>query len=186
MPFTFCYHADMKSKREGSGTAHQSVEEPRFTASDVRDLAGLSYRQLNDWEARGTAPTTRGSGAGWRRFTGQQMFALMVCAELRQRFGIPVERLRFISDTLARAEAGHYEEATDLGSNSTPTWLVTDLSRWLDVHAGRNLAEKIAERLDDPVIDGALLWLNVSPLVTRLLSFGAPVSESGNTKGVAK
>jgi hypothetical protein len=76
----------------GSGTAKSPGT---FTAADVQDTAGLSYRQLNDWEGKGVIPEDKQRGSKWRRFNLLEVFALLVCARLRDEFNIPVQKLGF-------------------------------------------------------------------------------------------
>ena len=51
-----------------------------FTANDLLQSARTdSYRQLNDWDARGVLSHTTGpTKSGWSRFTPREVFALMV------------------------------------------------------------------------------------------------------------
>ena len=58
-------------------------EDVALKASDVRENAGLSYRQLNDWESRGALPEDDDRGAGWRNYTPREVFVVMVMSELR-------------------------------------------------------------------------------------------------------
>ncbi len=67
-----------------------------FKAGDAKKAAGLSYRQLNDWDQKGALAGERASESGWRKFSPRELFAVLICAEIRKRFGVPVESLNWI------------------------------------------------------------------------------------------
>ena len=69
------------------------LNEPTLAASDVHEIAGLSYRQLNEWDKRDALPHDRQGEAGWRRMSAWQAIALSIAADLQRRFGVPVARL---------------------------------------------------------------------------------------------
>ena len=65
-----------------------------FRASDLLRVAGLTYRQLNDWEKRGgVLSSERATEDGWRRFTGEEVLALSVCARLRRQLSLPLPQI---------------------------------------------------------------------------------------------
>jgi DNA-binding transcriptional MerR regulator len=62
-----------------------------FKASDLLKLAGLTYRRLQDWENRaGVMSSQRATGAGWRRFSLEEVYALRVCSDLRKQIPLPL------------------------------------------------------------------------------------------------
>jgi DNA-binding transcriptional MerR regulator len=64
-----------------------------LTASDVFKLAGLTYRQLHDWENRaGIIESERATSEGWRKFTFEEVIALAICARLREHLAISLEK----------------------------------------------------------------------------------------------
>ena len=72
----------------------EMLESQDYTAGDLTKLVGLTYRQLNDWENRaGVVTARRATADGWRRFNGTEVFALAVCGELRDKFGLSLEKL---------------------------------------------------------------------------------------------
>ena len=71
--------------------------ENSLRANDLLKIAGLTYRQLNDWDERaGILSSDRSSKAGWRRFTGDEALALCICAKLRNHFSIPLDKLHLV------------------------------------------------------------------------------------------
>jgi len=85
-------------------TQAMEVDRPKgpatYTAKDVRKVAGLSYRQLNDWEAKGLIPRTRTSQSGWRRFTADQVFVIAILADLRSTLNVSLSKLSRLSRNL--------------------------------------------------------------------------------------
>ena len=80
------------------------LNEPTLAASDVRELAGLTYRQLNEWDKRDALPHNRKGQTGWRRVNAWQAIALSIAGDLQRRFGVPVAQLaRLTTWMLGRA-----------------------------------------------------------------------------------
>ena len=64
-----------------------------FKANDVLELAGLTYRQLHDWEKRaGVIRAKRTSSEGWRQFTLEEVSALAICSRLRNSVGLSLDQ----------------------------------------------------------------------------------------------
>ncbi len=106
----------------------QSTNEtpPDMRAADVQKAAGLSYRQLNDWDAKGAVPGEREAEGKWRKFTPRAVFTLMVCAALRRQFGAPVEALKFVQSSMMQEKANHLRAATEMMRLGVRVWLLTD------------------------------------------------------------
>ena len=102
------------------------ADEKPFTAKDAKEMAGLSYRQLHDWESRDAIPSDRTRERKWRKFNNKQLFALVVCAEIRRLYGIPVEKIRFVSNFMAQEEANHFAAAVAMMSLGLHVFLMTD------------------------------------------------------------
>ena len=102
------------------------ADEKPFTAKDAKEMAGLSYRQLHDWESRDAIPSDRTRERKWRKFNNKQLFALVVCAEIRRLYGIPVEKIRFVSNFMAQEEANHFAAAVKMMSLGLHVFLMTD------------------------------------------------------------
>lgn len=105
----------------------RAEEERAFSSRDVQGTAGLSSRQMNDWDARGALPHDRASGTAWRRYSGREVFAILVCAEIRRRFGMPVERLKWVQDFMLQDGADHLRVAMEMiGGLGLGVWIMTD------------------------------------------------------------
>jgi DNA-binding transcriptional MerR regulator len=141
-----------------------------FTAGEVREAAGLSYRQLNDWDHRGVLPRQPGRGEGWRRFSPRDLFALMVCAELRRQFGVPVERLRFVREFMLQENANHLKAAIWLMQVlGLGVWLVTDFEETFMMDSELEFMDMIEHGWLGGGETRAYAWLKVDPLVNKLL-----------------
>lgn len=68
-----------------------------YKASDLFKLAGLTYRQLHDWENRaGVMTPERATSEGWRRFTVEEVLALIICTTIRRQCALPLDRMRIL------------------------------------------------------------------------------------------
>ena len=135
------------------------------------ELTELSYRQLNDWEQRGLITKDSERGAGWRRFSPRDLFSLMICAEIRDHFGVPVERLRFVRDFMAQEGADHLQAACHLMATlGTEIWLITDLKHTFIMDSELEIHDMVEHGFLHANTPNAYIWIKVSPLVNRLLA----------------
>jgi DNA-binding transcriptional MerR regulator len=68
--------------------------ERNYKASDALKLAGMTYRQLQDWENRaGVMTSQRATQDGWRKFSGEEILGLCICNRLRQLFSLPLDKV---------------------------------------------------------------------------------------------
>lgn len=144
--------------------------DPLFTAKDIKEAAGLSYRQLNDWDAKGVLPGSRDKDGRWRKYTPRDLFVIMVLAEIRKRFGVPLESLSWVKSFMLQEGANHFAAAVDLiGGLGVSVFVVTDLSKAFmmvpDIEFG-DLMTMGWYRGNDP---DQFLAIKVNPLVNRLL-----------------
>ena len=107
-------------------------EAPEYTAADVKKAAGVSYRQLNDWEKKGVIDPPREGAAGWRKFTPREVFTIMVLREIRDRFGVPAASLAWVRKFMLQQNADHFAAAVRLMSYGMTVFLLTDLRRGPD------------------------------------------------------
>ncbi len=145
-------------------------EELSVSAGAVRDATGLTNRQLSDWDARGVTSSSRDGNRSWRRYTPREIFALMVCAELRRRFGTPVERVRFVRDFMLQEGADHYQVAIEMMAKlGVNVWLMTDFERQFVMDTELEFADMWkwgAFGGETP----AYAFLLLNPLVNKLLA----------------
>jgi hypothetical protein len=140
-----------------------------FTAGEVGEVAGLSYRQLNDWESKGALPPDPDRDAAWRRFSPREVFVLVVCAELRRSFGVPVDRLRFVRQFMLKDGADHLRAAVDLMSMlGVGVWLMTDFETTFVMDSELEFTDLwMHGYFGGP--HNAYALLKVNPLVNRVL-----------------
>lgn len=143
---------------------------PCFTAKDASALAGLSYRQLNDWEGKGAVPAERSQEGGWRKFTPKQIFALMVCNEIRRLYGTPLERLRFVRGFMMDAEANHLEAAVRLMQHGLHVFLLTDLEETFVMDSDLEFADDMRHGYFRAEETRPYIFLRLNEVVNRLLT----------------
>jgi len=109
----------------------QEQKDPRvFTSGDVREAADLSYRQVNDWDKKGVLPEIPRTVEGWRRYTPRELFVIMICAEIRRQYGVPVESLRWLQKFMLQEGADHFASSVRLiAMLDLPVLLFTDLKK---------------------------------------------------------
>ena len=88
------------------------LNEPALAASELLELTGLTYRQLNEWDKRDALPHDRKGESGWRRLNGWQAMALSIASDLRRRFGVPVGMSRGVISWLL-GDAPTFEPASN-------------------------------------------------------------------------
>lgn len=151
------------------GTGEETdADVKRYTAGDVRETADLSYRMLNDWEAKGVLPSR--DDLGWRKFSLRELFALAVCAEIRSRFGVPLGDLKWVMRHIVEAKRDYLGDAAEciliLGD---PVFILTDLRRRLYLAPAFALERmyQVGYFLDPE--ENSFLLLRLNPLIRRLL-----------------
>ena len=145
-------------------------DESIFTANDILELAGLSYRQLNDWQSRGALPDEPPDRkAGWRRFTSREVFAIMVISEIRSKFGVPLDRLKYVLDFMGQKGADHRRAAVELMAfTGSPVWLMTDFESTFELDTIFEFASMFESGYFSHGNDNCFVLLNLTPLVNRL------------------
>ncbi len=141
----------------------------KYTAADVRDVAGLSYRQMNDWDERGALLGAREAEAGWRKFSFLELFILLVCNELRRNFGVPVDSLRWLQTFMRQDGANHFVAAAEIMNRGMVAVLLTDLKTTFVMDSDVEIADFLdlgGLRNETPQ---AFLLLKLNPLVNSLL-----------------
>lgn len=146
-------------------------QERVYSAREVQDVAGLSARQIHDWDARGALPHGRQGAEGWRRFSSREVFVLTVCAELRRQFGIPVERLRYVQEVMLQDGANHFLAAVDLISQlGVGVWLLTDFETTFVMDSELEFSAMWEYGYFGANSEKSFVMMAVNPLVNRLLA----------------
>lgn len=155
-----------------------NLEQRAYSAREVQEVAGLSARQIHDWDSRGALPNSRDGAEGWRRFSSREVFVLAVCAELRRQFSIPVERLRFVQHFMLQDGADHFQAAIRLISTlGVGVWLLTDFESTFVMDSELEFSDMWEHGFFGSDHQKPFVLMAVNPLVNRLLvSLKEPIS----------
>ena len=148
----------------------EKSENSTFTASDVRAVGGISYRQLNDWDAKGALPTQRVRRSGWRKFDSRQLFVILVLVDIRNQFGVSIEKLAWLQKFMLQDGANHFLAAVEMMRLGLAVILFTDLSAQFDMNSDLEIADSLRAgccRYDQPQNYVLLL---VNPIVNKMLA----------------
>ena len=141
-----------------------------FKASDAKK-AGISYRQLNDWESKGALPTQRDREAGWRRFSARELFVLLICRTLRQNFGVPVEKLTFITSFMLQKNNDHFGYALGMiqriGFNF---YILTDLQETFMMDCDMEIMDLFRLGFFKSDSSNNYLLIHVNPIINQVLA----------------
>ena len=158
----------MKTKDSSEKLDHKKAV---YKASDVKKSAGLSYRQINDWDSKGALPSQRENKAGWRKFTAKEVFVMALCKSLRESFGVPLEKLSFVRKFMLQEKANHFryslEMIRDYGLN---IYLLTDLKKTFIMDTDLEMEDLFNLgffRCDD---SQNFILMKVNPLVNQILA----------------
>jgi hypothetical protein len=148
----------------------ENSENLNFTACDARQIAGVTYRQLNDWDVKGALPTQRRRGSGWRKFDPKQFFVVLVCAELRKQFGVPIEKLAWLQKFMLQEGADHFSAAVEMMKHGLAVLILTDFSHQFDMDADFAIGDLLGMgycRYDEPQ---SYVLLLVNPMINKMLA----------------
>jgi DNA-binding transcriptional MerR regulator len=138
----------------------------RLMPRDVQVLAGLSYRQLNQWESRGAVPHRRGRDAGWRRFSPSEVFTLMVCAKVRRRLNVPLQSLKWLRKRMLQHGIDHLDAALRFINAGEDPCLLTDLRETLVLDSGTKCIHLLLNI--DNRDSGIVIFLKIDDIAKRL------------------
>ncbi len=146
-------------------------DEHKYSARDVKDVAGLSARQQNDWDERGALPHERESEEGWRRFAVRDIFVIMVSAEMRRQYNIPVERLKWMQEVMLQDGANHFEVAVRMMATlGVGVWVCTDFEEVFIMDTELEFQDLWRSGFFGAEMENGLVFLPLNGLVNQLLS----------------
>lgn len=148
----------------------RNLDNPKFTASDARRAIGVTYRQLNDWDSKGALPRHRTRSSGWRKFDPRQFFVLLVCGEIRKRFGVPIEKLAWLQKFMLQDGADHFLAAVEMMRLGLAVVIFTDLSEQFEMDSDFAIGQSLSLGFcgDDKPQGYVLLLAN--PLINKILA----------------
>ena len=91
----------------------------RLRAGQLRDLTGLSDRQLHEWDKRGALPHDRPKG-GQRRLSVWDGMAVKIVAAIRDRYQLPLTRLRSLLQWMIGNNPSDFDQILSLLAVSMP------------------------------------------------------------------
>ena len=160
----------MKKKKT---RAAQKMPQVEYTASDVRKMAGLSYRQINNWNSKGALPGEREGKEGWNKFSARDMFALMVCSKIRMQFHVPLESIKWIQSFMQQKGKEHLKAAIGLNADyfGCTVWLLTDCKTTFIMERDYKFEDMFNRgffRDDGPE---GYIFLKINPILNRCMEY---------------
>ena len=156
------------------GSASSSVNVPNdteFAPADLKEVTGLTYKQLNGWDKKGALPTDEQRGEKWRKFTPRMAFTAAVCSELRKRFNFPLESLVKIKAYMLQEGADHFSYAVEVMSTGFAVWLlVTPDADVFIMDTDTEFEDMFQSGFLRSRKIGGFTFLHINPLVNRVLS----------------
>jgi DNA-binding transcriptional MerR regulator len=146
-----------------------STGQSKFTASDIRAVGGISYRQLNDWDSKGALPNHRAKRLGWRKFDPKEFFVVLVCAEFRKQFGVSIEQLAWLQKFMLQDGANHFSAALKMMQHGLAVLILTDLSTQFDMDADVAIGDYLSMGLCRSEKPQSHLLLLVNPIINKML-----------------
>ena len=153
--------------------------EKELSTRTVKKLTGLTDRQLTDWDHRGAIPVNRESRGGWRRYSPLDVFLLMICWEIRDKFSVPVEKLKFIQKSIISNEPKCIEKLFNaVYIFNLQVFLITDFEKLLLIKPLLEIADMIKKNTFSGRGYEKLIFLNVNRLINKLFKeLGLPVPD---------
>ncbi len=159
------------------------MSKKEFTSGEIKNLTGMSYRQQHDWDSKEALSNTQKSKGSWRKYSPKEMFALVVCAEIRKQFGVGLERVKFVSDFMLQKDANHFKFAVEtIQIYGFYIYLLTDFKDTFIMDTDLEIREFIELGLMRSSDDSYIL-LKINPIVNKLLGcLKKPVTLSTSEK----
>ncbi len=163
---------DAESGQESTGPANPEQTIPAdkdLTASDLQKASGMSYRQLNSWDEKGAIPSSREHEEAWRKFTPNDFFTILICKELRDRFGVSFEAIRKLQDRFDKDKVNNLQQAINLITPLGYTvCLFTDLEEDFFIDQDLEIANYIRAGLFRKKNAKDYIVLRLNPLVNKI------------------
>lgn len=132
-------------------------------------VADMTYRQLNEWDQKGVLPHDREGDRGWRRFSPNQIFTLMVCRALQKRFGTPLPLLKLVISKMNESGVNYANWVSErVFSLGVGVWLVTDFTETFFIDDEVGLSARIGGGLFSRSEPNGYAMLRVDPLLDML------------------
>jgi len=104
----------------------EELKKNRVAAKGAKQISGVTYRQINEWDSKGVLPCRkREKKNNWRQFTGSDVIILSIISALRD-MGIPMFKLKKLHDWINQEKTLKFILKYIYQFNSH-VYLVTDL-----------------------------------------------------------
>lgn len=101
----------------------------------------------------------------------QRIIRCMVCGEIRKKFGVPVESMKFVMDFMNQEGANHLQAAASLmGVLGVPVMLLTDLKMTFVMDSVLEFIDLMQNGYFSGDDSESYILIKVNPLVNKLLS----------------
>lgn len=142
----------------------------QLTAKQVREAAGLTYRQLNNWDEKGVLGSSRDKEGSWRRFTYLELFCAMICARIQERFGVSLESLRYVKECMLKEGADQLGWAIEtMGVLGVQIFLLTDLETTFMMKSDTDFSGMLNDGMFRTEQPKAYIVLQINSIVNDLL-----------------
>ena len=144
-----------------------------LTAKEIKEISGLSYRQINDWDKKGILPAQEREESNawrWRRFTGANAIQLSVLAKLRKA-GLPVIDLKELHKWMREGERTMSEYIKDHISRGFGVFLSTNLKDrfFFNSDGEKDVSEMILLAYNEHGGMGIVLQVSINDIVNDIL-----------------
>jgi len=106
----------------------EQPDKKEFSAKNVKETAGISYRQIHTWDSKKALPKSSGGKSTWRKFTVGDVIKLTIISRLVD-LGIPISRLKKLIAWMNRLQP----DAID--------WLISQMSYGFNMFLRTNLED---------------------------------------------
>lgn len=145
------------------------LSEKNLRSSDLIEFAGMTYRQINDWQSKGLISDYRTNNKKWRMFTAEEVFVMMVCKEFRDKFGVSLESLNLIITYLQNNETDAIKYVLDLCIYGYEVFLLTDLKELITVQSDIWIGKFITTGLLRDYDANNIMLLRLNPIINKML-----------------
>ncbi len=154
----------------------EPLSERTIQVRDARTAVGISYRQINDWDARGVLGAAREGERGWRRFSVRDLIRMTILKQLRD-FGIPLNRMKKLSEWMRDEKVAEYIVMKMV--HGFRVYLYTDLVHNFGVYSDLELPDFVnAASLEGAAPPYPRVLLPLNKLVNRIFhAVGLPKQE---------
>jgi len=145
------------------------MDKKEFTAGEVKEITGMSYRQQHNWHAKKALSNTQESKGKWRKFSPKDLFTVLVCSEIRKQFGVDFKKIKYVSDFMFHEESNHFPYVVKLMAlYGYHVFLLTDFKRTFIIDSDLTIMSAI-EGGELHSIDSSYILLNINPIANKIL-----------------